>query len=157
MQLAITGPRHKFSFIEEESSLGIRSPNDYTNRSMILYPDIYPVGKYGFQKEENAWNESQKEQQTNACHESAMGEVASVLPLAKAMGAKVTPHLHQGVTHILCDIVCDKFNWHPSISTNTFHDLKRGSSLHQRLTEMNSDSSIDVLLISPSWIRSKWL
>ena len=147
--MAITGPRHKFSFI---GGLDITFPNDYTNHNtMILYPDIYPAGKYGFQKGDDV-----RELERDVCHRSTTCEVASVLPLAKVMGAKVTSHLHQGVTHILCDIACDTLNWHPSVCTNTFHDLKRGSSLHERLVEMNSDSPIDVILVSPSWIRAKW-
>jgi len=156
-KMAITGPRHKFSFMEEDT-LSIESRSDSTNQyTMILYPDIYTIGKYGSQKEDDVLNETQNQKERAVCKKSATSEVASVLPLTKVMGAKTTSHLHEGVTHVLCDIVCDTLNWNPCICTKTFRDPKRGSSLHQRLKEMNSDSPINVVLVSPSWIRAQWL
>ena len=174
-QLIIIGPRHSFSSITREP-IGL----EYRHKSnikgpMILYPDIYQIGEYGNCKytssdEKDKFNGAQnknrgissKSSQCNnddtrdVCQQCILSIVASVLPLAKAMGAKVTRHLHEKVTHLLCDITCDKLQWHPSISMSIFQDYKRGFSLHQRLVGMNSDVSINIMLVSPRWIRNNW-
>ena len=91
-------------------------------------------------------------------HSISSSEVSSSLPLAKVMGAKVTAHLHQKVTHVLCDMIeCDLLHWHPSISLKIFRDFERGLSLHERLKEMNVDYSINIILVSPRWIRNHWV
>jgi hypothetical protein len=170
----IVGSRHKFSSMKKET-FGLKSTNQ--ENTMVLYPDIFEVDKYGkyYLSEEEELRETQDNyhfsslltpksidccsvsRKTDISDQCMQSEVASVLPLARAMGAKVTSHLHKRVTHILCDIDCDMpLYWNPIISMKAFHDLERGLSLHQRLMEINSDSEINVILVSPRWVRNSW-
>ncbi len=117
-----------------KDGLGIDSTSQST-RQMILYPDIFKLG---------------------GCidNDQAQSEVASAIPLAKAMGAKLSTCLNDNITHILCDVHCDTLKWHPFISMNVFNDYKRGMSLHEKLMGLNSEHP--VVLVSPAWIRKVW-
>jgi hypothetical protein len=116
--------------------LGVDSTRQST-RQMILYPDIFKL------RDCNDNDQSQS-------------EVASAIPLAKSMGAKLSSCLNEYITNILCDVHCDALKWHPFISMNIFNDCKRGASLHEKLMDLNSEHSVDIVLVSPAWIRSLW-
>jgi len=92
-----------------------------------------------------------------------MGNVAAVLPLAKALGAIVTPHLHSGVTHVLCALKRHKMlKWSSMHPLTIFSDKESGSRLHERLISLEESFALDgaseksVLLISPDWLEEVW-
>ena len=136
---------HKFCQIYEQvSSI---HPKQRYKASMVLFPDVYQIGNY---------EHVDGEKVGKICEKYINSEIASALPLAKAMGAKVTCHLNQKVTHILCEIKCDSLKWHPMISMNTFINHESGFNLHQRLIKMSLIVTIDIILVSAGWIRQRW-
>lgn len=117
---------------------------------MILFPDLGNSCIYRKELEESTPD-------MKIDNDNIQSEVASALPLAMAMGAKISMHLHENLSHILCNLVCDSLHWHPRISMNVFHDCNHGSILHEKLKEMHDEgNTVDITLVSPGWIRNKW-
>lgn len=73
------------------------------------------------------------------------------------MGALVTPHLHSGVTHIICDLKdgLESLAYHGNVSDDAFKNMNRGKRLVDRLKEF--EVPIHVTFVSPKWVRSLWL
>mmetsp|Transcript_12719 Transcript_12719/g.22300 ORF Transcript_12719/g.22300 Transcript_12719/m.22300 type:complete len:877 (-) Transcript_12719:136-2766(-) len=138
------------------------------NRSLcILYPDLF--ADLGLEEEEEADNGVLSVDETlrwkDAMESKSLGKVAASLPLAKALGAIVTPHLHSGVTHVLCDLKRHKMlKWSSMHPLTIFSDAESGSRLHERLISLEesaaldraSDSDKSVLLVSPDWLEERW-
>jgi hypothetical protein len=85
--------------------------------------------------------------------------IQSCLPLLRAMGGLVTPHLHSGVTHILCDLIDDVHTINAvDIVAETFRDPARGGVVlaHLRQATGESEEGKQTLFISPMWVRLKW-
>ena len=129
----------------------MKSLNGHCGISMVLYPDIFNPGtNHDLSVGDSSFSFSH-------IYDEKQGLVVSVLPLAKAMGAKVVTSLQYNVTHVLCEITCESLHWHPGISMNIFHNNERGIRLHHKLKELNTDDiPFDIMLISPSWIRNMW-
>ena len=156
-KLLVVRPLHKFCQIDEQ--LCSLQQTQKNQASIVLYVDFYQLANNENDRNDNSLSKYSRDDinRTNKiCEKCIQGEIASVLPLAKAMGAKLIDHLNQEVSHILCDIVCESLKWHPLISLKTFQHYDRGYSLHQRLIALNLNSSIDVMLVSPGWVREKW-
>jgi hypothetical protein len=91
--------------------------------------------------------------------EEACDRIQSCLPLLRAMGVLVTPHLHSGVTHILCDLIDDVHTINAvDIDAATFRDPTRGGEVltHLRNVKGESEGGQQTLFISPMWVRRKW-
>jgi hypothetical protein len=72
------------------------------------------------------------------------------------MGALITPCLHTGVTHILCDLKDeDVLEYSISIKSDAFMNVQRGEFLLEKL--MSVQISRKISLVSPAWIRNLWL
>ncbi len=123
---------------------------------VILYPDFYPLGQFGLSlasENEGCCPSIHWEKVSEEC---SVGEVASSLLLALSVGTHVTNNLHNGVTHILCDLLEPTLKWHSKISIRAFRDSNRGSLLIRRLLEMEKQlNALNITLISPEWIRKK--
>jgi hypothetical protein len=130
------------------------------NSRVVIYPDIFDHGhgltledKVSLENEECRWS------QLSTCLKTNW--FSSVLPLARVMGAFVTPHLHDGVSHVICDLV-DPHNeivYSKSVNLNVFADRKRGFSVMERLHDLDNIRIhfVDVKLVSPDWLRKrKW-
>jgi hypothetical protein len=128
----------------------------------ILYPDLF--ADLGFEEKGDANKEaldfSESPRWKDVMESKSLGKVAATLPLAIALGAIVTPHLHSGVTHILCDLnrrcILKWSSMHP---VSIYSDAKSGSRLHERLISLEEMSAPDwsgVLLVSPIWLEEKW-
>lgn len=84
--------------------------------------------------------------------------LASVLPLARVMGASIATKLDSSVTHILCDlkdghdeIVLDDTD---DLTSDVFSDAEHGRKLLEKLDRF---FDLSVTLVSPSWVRKrKW-
>lgn len=84
--------------------------------------------------------------------------IESVIPLARVMGAIVTPHLHRLVTHVLCDLRgVDVLKYDGDVTNEVFVARQRGSDLLKRLEEIRKHTSHEIHLISATWLRKrKW-
>jgi hypothetical protein len=130
----------------------------------VLYPDIFE-DDYGLCKNQVTLQEvlsgTPSTRWDNLSTAAQMGTLASSLPLARALGAQVTPHLHDGVTHILCHLRDrDKVSWKPrSFRPDPFQYPERALSLHRRLLDLHPEStdeeSVIVEFVSPNWIRKQ--
>lgn len=138
-------------------------------RPVVLFPDIF-MDSFGLSFEKEAtdqilsgkesaqWNEKDS-QVLDAAMESSIS-------LAQTMGALITPHLHDGVTHVLCNMLpgVDMRVWTNTANDDIQSDLdsvfffpKRGERLVQRLRSLHASAFIDeVRLVSPQWVKSQW-
>ncbi len=123
---------------------------------ILLYPDIFPDNKFGFSKMKDAWEEDVSPRWGDVQPDCAQNEISSALLLAKAMGAQASPHLHDGITHILCDLKVETLKWSSGISINAFQNTKRGQHIHQRLLQMEESNPLHITLVSPDWVQSQW-
>jgi hypothetical protein len=131
----------------------------------VLYPDIFG-DDYGLCKNQDALKEvlsgTQSTRWDDLSTVAQMGTLASSLPLARALGAQVTPHLHDGVTHVLCHLCdCDKVSWkRHSFRSDPFKYPERALSLHRRLLDLHPEStdeeSVIVEFVSPKWIQKQF-
>lgn len=128
---------------------------------LCVYPDLFG-DDFGFMSSDKACQEAlsgipSKRWRTIRHDKSA---ISSSLKLLKCMGSQATCHLHDGVTHVLCDLTVDSLSWRPRQKPDVFLDPQRGQKLLQRL-EMLKAGELDpnletVLLISPEWAERLW-
>ena len=129
-----------------------------------LYPDLFL--ELGFEEESDVKREEGKDDEAIRWEDAAEiknGAVAAALPLATAMGAIVTPHLHNGVTHVLCELKRHKsLAWSATLPRSIFSDPEYGARLHERLISLEDSACMKrqqrktVLLVSPEWMDEKW-
>jgi hypothetical protein len=125
---------------------------------VVLYPEIFSSG-FGLRSVADATNEVlsgiESKRWDDLLKDSGSEIILSVLPLAMAMGALVTPHLHSGVTHVLCDLTGDASTCNIEDATSAnFRDPVRGQQfLDYLLGSLPKNSNIE--LVAPTWIRSK--
>ena len=141
------------------------SHDDFDSSSLcILYPDLFD--DLGFEEQEDADKEAQKASVSPRWEETmaskSLGKVNAALPLAKALGAIVTPHLHSGVTHVLCDLKRHKtLKWSSMQPLSIYSDRESGLRLNERLTSLEESAAIhrtgdrSVLLVSPEWLEGQ--
>ena len=138
---------------------------DVDSSLCILYPDLFvdPGREVEDDKNKVAISANESPRWKEVMMSKTLGSVASVLPLAKALGAIVTPHLHSGVTHVLCDLKRHtKLTWKSRGSCDIFTDKKSGLQLHERLVSLEESAVLEgnvdkhVLLVSPDWLEGIW-
>jgi len=130
----------------------------------ILYPDLFD--DLGFEEQEDVDKESSRVvvsprwQETMASKK--LGKVNAALPLAKALGAIVTPHLHSGVSHVLCDLRKHKtIKWSSMHPLTIYSDIESGKLLNERLDSLEESAAISrsggrsVMLVSPEWLEEQ--
>jgi hypothetical protein len=146
-------------------------------KPMILFPDIF-LESFGLSIESEAIQQllsNEKSAQWSGVDPYLMdAEMESSISLARAMGALVTPHLHDGVSHILCHLIPGyeekQFQISPNFGVDDQDDYIRAQPeaifrfsrhalrLIDRLKCLRSTCFMkQVTLISPSWVTSKWL
>ena len=129
---------------------------------MVVYPDLFQEGDFGFLNERDASEDQMQDLPSsrwmNIRKEHLRNHISSVLPLMAAMGAHITPHLHSGVTHVLCHLKSPQSQvWQPDTSNEIFSDQDRGKLLNSRLLELEGNQrDRNVTLISPAWVRMRW-
>lgn len=125
---------------------------------IVLYPDIF-YDNNGLFSEGQVANETCEVLWNDDLSNLPSSSITSALPLARVMGAFVTPHLDDNVTHILCDLTegPNEIVFDDDVTESIFFDGRRGRLLLDRLkTRVLRDHAI--LLISPGWLRKrKWL
>ena len=130
----------------------------------ILYPDLFD--DLGFEEEEDADKETKRPSTSPRWEETMastmLGKVNAALPLAKALGTKVTPHLHSGVTHVLCDLARHKIlKWSSMHPLAVYSDIESGLRLNDRLNSLEESATIGqtgertVFLVSPEWLEEQ--
>jgi len=150
-------------------TIGPSASSPHSNGPIVLYPDLFGAD-FGLKQEADTMEEVRSgdgrswERWSSVLPSSESGDVASSLPLAKAMGALITPHLHNGITHVLVEMPRNlSLEWRPGISHHVFKDRVNGKALHYRLEELDDEESFssrpgkgEVLLVTPEWIRRYW-
>ena len=132
-----------------------RRQDSPSNTIIVMYPDLFDRD-FG----ERGCNSALQQVKSGQVHDrwqevsSKTGLVASCLPLARAMGVQVTPHLHDGVTHILCELKQDLLPW-KNFDANFFEHSKQANRMKTRLAGMHK-AQCDVIFVSPAWVRSQW-
>lgn len=73
------------------------------------------------------------------------------------MGAQVTPHLDDGVTHVL-SLLRDHVTWDPNdFQPELFVDQDRARKLRRRLLGLHEKAKpFTVEFVSPNWIRAQF-
>jgi hypothetical protein len=129
--------------------------NSQEAKLVVLYPDVF--SEYGLEKEEDVTEERLSGNDSKRWTDAMDGveKIMSVLPLAKIMGGCVTPHLHSGVTTILCllknDIETIDYG-EEEVSSSIFEDEERGQRLLNRLESLSTGNNT-VNFVSPEWVR----
>ena len=134
-------------------------------RVVILYPDMFGPD-FGNLFEPNIasngnGSDSARWKSTNELATASI-LISSTLPLARVMGALVSAHLHQGVTHVLCELKekIDHLVWPETSTTDCFDNVEQGQRLLNRLEQLHKVGSKtgtpSVALVSSKWIRKTW-
>jgi hypothetical protein len=125
---------------------------------ILLYPDIYD--DVGAPSLKLVTSECEGDRLKHISSDLRSSWLSSVLPMARLMGAFVVSHLHDEVTHVLCDLADDRdeIRFDSSVKETVFLDCHRGRKVLSRLSESeNSGRPRNVMLIAPGWIRKrKW-
>ena len=142
---------------------------------VVMYPDLFEGDEFGTlseaiaNKEAMATGTNKRSRRWEVIEGLSTGSnpgeirISSCIPLARTMGALLTPHLHQGVTHILCDLLegTESIKYDATNLENDKHMFRRPErleSLSHRINEiaLRANSTQTIQLVSPSWVRSKW-
>ena len=131
----------------------VKDLSDSSSSLVVMYPDLF--SDLGCEDANDLKLEGDH-QWNNISASKAVGSISSVLPLARAMGAIVTSHLHSGVTHILCELKRHKIlEWSATLSRAVYSNEESGIRLHDRLLSLE-ESGAGILLVSPDWVNEKW-
>lgn len=125
---------------------------------VVLYPDVFDHD-LGLTLESSVTPDIEDSRWAQVSSSLPTTLTLSVLPLARVMGAFVTSSLHDGVTHVLCNLSSphNEVVYEEIIEMNVFVDSKRASELCKRLQELNRIRvrGILVTFVSPSWVRKR--
>jgi DNA ligase-4 len=119
--------------------------------AVVIYPDLFGQD-FGEKRSQDAQSNGRLDQISNAA-----SAIESVLPLARLLGAQVTTHLHEGVTHVLCQLDTDK----DYVAFADFDGIEycdgqeHARQLRARLWSMHGQDC-RVHFVTPSWIRNQW-
>ena len=148
--------------LEKLWSFQMGNASDDDTRPAIIYPDLFD--DCGLHDNHDVLEEMRSmvplKRWKELPPEAQMSSLSSTLPLARTMGAQVTLHLHDEVTHVLCllrgrDIVI----WEPeAFQAELFEDQDRAMKLHRRLLCLHEkDKSAAIKFVSPNWIRAQFV
>lgn len=126
----------------------------------VLYPDIFGDG-CGELSDGQMENDNSDDRWKHVSPDLQSSWISAALPLVRVMGGFVASHLHDGVTHILCDLADgkDEIIVGDSTADSVFSDSRRGRTIMDRLHKLDEISLQDrvVILVSPRWVRKrKW-
>lgn len=126
-----------------------------SNTIIVVYPDLFDLdfGERGCSSALEHVKSGQVQERWQKVS-SKTCVVASCIPLARAMGAQVTPHLHNGVTHVLCELKQDLLRWR-DFDAQLFQHPTQANRIKTRLSGMHK-GPCDVTFVSPGWVRSQW-
>jgi len=122
--------------------------------SVIVYPDLF-CDSFGLLREEECRNilpELQSRRLQLVSWNILHCEIAASLPLVKALGATISFHLHDGVTHILCD---SKQERSIELMENLLN-IDCRLPLRKRLIEIYDEHPGEKFFVSPKWFQQKF-
>jgi len=160
--------RHRWMFSMEKqtlwpyaSSATAHLPSD--QNYCVFYPDFFDT--LGLEDESEVKRTLLKDstrRRWDSVDDSC--EIASSVPLVRAMGALVSCHLHNGITHILCELKGRKcLRWSPRIAPQkVFVDPVRGAMIQERVLSIADTASMmktpfQILLVTPDWVEEQWV
>jgi hypothetical protein len=125
--------------------------------SITIYPDVF--SSFGFSSEKDAADEilaGVKSARWNNVDVNSEA-IISVVPLVSVMGGLITPHLHSGVTHIICPLKEDtELSYEEGVaSLDIFACQERGQYLLDYLHGESLFQKNTIKLISADWVRNK--
>lgn len=123
---------------------------------VVVYPDVFACG-FGFTSEDDANNEVASGYRSLRWESivSHSDVIVSALPLVSSMGCIISPHLHSGITHIICRLKADVDSLPEGTkSADQFICQKRGRCLLDYLCKQFPHNN-KVRLVSPNWFLSK--
>lgn len=134
-------------------------PEDlYTHNkdTVVLYPDVF--AELAMLSEEEGVEKVRSGSDATRWHDvlEDTDEIMSVIPLAKVMGALVSPYLHPGVNTILCQLKdgINEITFEEGATTwNVIQDEERHKQLLQYLRTDLAKKKIR--LVSPDWLRNQ--
>lgn len=146
VSLCLGGPHSKFWPFNEHGT---------PTAAIVIYPDIFN-SDFGLRDRSIDLDEVMSGEVQSRWKQVATdsGPVSSCLPLARAMGAQVSPHLHDGVTHVLCESANDLVLWNER-DVDCFTNVDRARDICARLEAMHKGQS-KVVFVSPDWVRRQW-
>ena len=161
--------RHRWMFNMEKQTLWpyassvvahAHPPSDKTH--CVFYPDFFDTP--GLEDEAEVKKALLKDS-TRRRWDGAddLCEIASSVPLVRAMGAFVSCHLHNGVTHILCELKGRKcLRWSERVNQKVFMDAYRGEMILERVLSIAETASMmkipfQILLVTPDWVEDQWV
>lgn len=141
------------------------TPTCGRTKLIVVYPDVF--NNLGLEDEADAKNEESfsdgERWENNVSKGKHQGSIFAVLPLLQTMGAIVSSHLHNNVTHVLCEMKSKKvLQWTSTLPRSVYSDPEAGALLHERLTSLEESAVLsgnewsDVMLVSPLWVEEKW-
>ena len=144
----LSGKRQYFSPFLLNYQNGKVSGGYHSRPITVLYPDVFG--------DDFGLADSEQVSAAEGMQRAALTDevrLAALIPMVESMGAFVTTHLHEKVTHILCELKYhDSIEWNESLPIELFVH----PNLHLKLIKMSKDYSQKFQLISPIWVRKKW-
>lgn len=128
---------------------------DDNKDAVIVYADLFG-NDFGCDVKNDAYEDDQGDERWKSLSaDIQMSALASSLPLLRSMGCLVTCHLHSQVTHIVCNVIDDRecVLWKPGDTVGIFQDKQHRQMIAKRLEDTFDRP---VLLVSRSWVVSKW-
>jgi len=145
MRWSIAGPLQKFWPYKKCSQ---------ETTMMVFYPDIFEMD-FGERSATDLRAEEELERWSRVSEQT--GNLISCLPLTRLMGAQVTLHLHDGVTHVLCELVESPIIAWEKFNVDYFLHKKRARRIKTRLQGMqHKKKECRIHFVSPEWIRDQW-
>ncbi|KAG7366607.1 ATP dependent DNA ligase domain containing protein [Nitzschia inconspicua] len=128
----------------------------HSKEVLVLYPDVFD--DLDIRKDDETMERIRSGSDAKRWDEvlENSDELMSVLPLAKLMGALVTPFMHSGVNTILCRLKSDieDITWNGgSMMDGMFQDEEKGQQLMQKLRMGIGNQTFR--LVSPEWVRKQ--
>jgi len=122
--------------------------NDPT-KTVVVYPDLFG--------EDLGLREDESDDSVRwASVDNDIGSITACLPLIRGMGAKVSAHLHKGVTHVLCNLVDSISVQCRDFDVTKFCNPKVARRIRTRLSMLHPNGENPVLFVSPEWARAKY-
>jgi hypothetical protein len=128
----------------------------------VLYPDVFTSGLGSLEEValENSFNHPRSARWGEISDAAKLCGIMSALPLATHMGAQLTPYLHNGVTHVVCELKKKKsMQWDPDeFDCDAFVNELGARRIHRRLLYLHGEDSNpqEILFVTPQWIRETW-
>ncbi|GKY98953.1 hypothetical protein MPSEU_000851100 [Mayamaea pseudoterrestris] len=168
-RLRLSWQEEAMTGLDEDERWVVRSGTEANDKDMVVFPDIFSLDENGaFATRESldgAMSANFLAQQHTHLRPNS-DTVTAVLPLARTMGAFVTPHISPRVTHIVCDLLEDTASeggyeyTSNQVKADQFCNVEVARALLGQVRDVERENDVTLKLISASWMRRRrreWL